>query len=175
MKFLCPKCNAKYKVADERVTNRGHPRMKCRQCGHLIDILAAAAAGDAAGPSVPPPAPDDASGVEAVGRSSARPVPGARAPAPANTLVGQPAAAVPAGQAARVAAASRSLPRPAATAAIPRAQRSAPSAQAVARAEPLDAEPQQSPAFDSIDEPAPALENADASETPLEAQKGIAV
>lgn len=37
MKFLCPSCKAKYQIADEKVIGRS-VRMKCRQCGHLIEI-----------------------------------------------------------------------------------------------------------------------------------------
>jgi predicted Zn finger-like uncharacterized protein len=32
MKFLCPQCKAKYKIADTKVANRATPRMKCRKC-----------------------------------------------------------------------------------------------------------------------------------------------
>lgn len=37
MKFLCPSCKAKYQIADEKVIGRT-VKMKCRQCGHLIEI-----------------------------------------------------------------------------------------------------------------------------------------
>lgn len=37
MKFLCPSCKAKYQIADEKVIGRT-VKMKCRQCGHVIEI-----------------------------------------------------------------------------------------------------------------------------------------
>ncbi|MGA2450947.1 MAG: GYF domain-containing protein [Polyangiaceae bacterium] len=37
MKFLCDKCKAKYQIADEKVAGRT-VRMKCRKCGHLIEV-----------------------------------------------------------------------------------------------------------------------------------------
>ncbi|HMA92486.1 MAG TPA: GYF domain-containing protein [Polyangiaceae bacterium] len=37
MKFLCPSCKAKYQIADEKVVGRT-VKMKCRQCGHFIEI-----------------------------------------------------------------------------------------------------------------------------------------
>jgi predicted Zn finger-like uncharacterized protein len=37
MKFLCENCKAKYQIADEKVAGRS-VRMKCRKCGHLIEI-----------------------------------------------------------------------------------------------------------------------------------------
>ncbi len=37
MKFLCPSCKAKYQIADEKVIGRS-VKMKCRQCGHIIEI-----------------------------------------------------------------------------------------------------------------------------------------
>ena len=39
MKFLCDKCKAKYQIADEKVAGRT-VRMKCRKCGHLIEVRA---------------------------------------------------------------------------------------------------------------------------------------
>jgi predicted Zn finger-like uncharacterized protein len=55
MKFLCPQCKAKYKIADTKVANRATPRMKCRKCGHVIDIKAASAAVDVTDSVLPPP------------------------------------------------------------------------------------------------------------------------
>ena len=37
MKFLCPSCKAKYQIADEKVIGRS-VKMKCRQCGYVIEI-----------------------------------------------------------------------------------------------------------------------------------------
>jgi predicted Zn finger-like uncharacterized protein len=39
MKFLCPSCKAKYQLADEKVAGRS-VRMRCRKCGHMIQISA---------------------------------------------------------------------------------------------------------------------------------------
>jgi predicted Zn finger-like uncharacterized protein len=41
MKFLCPQCKAKYRIADEKLAQRASSRMKCRKCGHVIDIRSA--------------------------------------------------------------------------------------------------------------------------------------
>ena len=38
MKFLCPQCSAKYKIADAKVAGRPKAKMKCRQCEHVIEI-----------------------------------------------------------------------------------------------------------------------------------------
>lgn len=40
MKFLCDQCKAKYQIADEKVSGKTL-RMKCRKCGHIIEIRAA--------------------------------------------------------------------------------------------------------------------------------------
>lgn len=37
MRFLCPKCKAKYQIADEKLEGRA-VRMKCRKCGDVIDV-----------------------------------------------------------------------------------------------------------------------------------------
>lgn len=49
MKFVCPSCKAKYQIADERVAGRS-VKMKCRACGHVIQINEVA--------SIPPPRGD---------------------------------------------------------------------------------------------------------------------
>ncbi|HEX4336672.1 MAG TPA: GYF domain-containing protein [Polyangiaceae bacterium] len=51
MKFLCPQCKAKYRIADEKLQERHSSRMKCRKCGHVIDIHSATVPDD----SIPPP------------------------------------------------------------------------------------------------------------------------
>ena len=51
MKFLCDQCKAKYQIADEKVQGKTL-RMKCRKCGHVIEIRAIT--GDR--PSTLPPA-----------------------------------------------------------------------------------------------------------------------
>ena len=40
MKFLCENCKAKYQIADEKVAGKT-VRMKCRKCGHQIEVDAA--------------------------------------------------------------------------------------------------------------------------------------
>src|ERR1700690_3618102 len=52
MKFLCPSCKAKYQIADEKVIGRS-VKMKCRQCGHVIEIQESVV-GASAGVSQPP-------------------------------------------------------------------------------------------------------------------------
>ncbi|HEX7600161.1 MAG TPA: zinc-ribbon domain-containing protein, partial [Polyangiaceae bacterium] len=37
MKFLCDQCKAKYQIADEKVAGKT-VRMKCRKCGHMIEV-----------------------------------------------------------------------------------------------------------------------------------------
>ncbi len=39
MKFLCEQCKAKYQIADEKVAGKT-VRMKCRKCGHMIEVKA---------------------------------------------------------------------------------------------------------------------------------------
>ena len=40
MKFLCDQCKAKYQIADDKVAGKT-VRMKCRKCGHMIEVRAA--------------------------------------------------------------------------------------------------------------------------------------
>src|SRR5262245_42091725 len=52
MKFICENCKAKYQIGDDKIAGRS-VRMKCRRCGHLIQLSASvtessAAAGDQA-------------------------------------------------------------------------------------------------------------------------------
>jgi predicted Zn finger-like uncharacterized protein len=53
VKFLCDQCKAKYQIADEKVVGRT-VRMKCRKCGHLIEVRAAVT--EPPGPASVPPA-----------------------------------------------------------------------------------------------------------------------
>ncbi len=39
MKFLCEQCKAKYQIADDKVAGKT-VRMKCRKCGHMIEVRA---------------------------------------------------------------------------------------------------------------------------------------
>jgi predicted Zn finger-like uncharacterized protein len=68
VKFLCEQCKAKYQIADDKVVGKT-VRMKCRKCGHLIEVRSAVTetsvasvppqgpAGGAAAPAGPPRAP----------------------------------------------------------------------------------------------------------------------
>ena len=55
MKFLCPSCKAKYQIADEKVIGRS-VKMKCRQCGHIIEIQESVV-GASTSSTLPPVAP----------------------------------------------------------------------------------------------------------------------
>ena len=60
MKFLCDQCKAKYQISDDKVAGKT-VRMKCRKCGHLIEVRAAVTESSVAA-SIPPPAPTAAGG-----------------------------------------------------------------------------------------------------------------
>jgi predicted Zn finger-like uncharacterized protein len=55
MRFLCEQCKAKYQIADEKVAGKT-VRMKCRKCGHLIEVKAEVTETSV---STRAPAPDD--------------------------------------------------------------------------------------------------------------------
>ncbi|MBI2393547.1 MAG: zinc-ribbon domain-containing protein [Deltaproteobacteria bacterium] len=93
MKFLCDQCKAKYQIADEKVQGKTL-RMKCRKCGHVIEIRASVettstgetvqlaalseeAAAAAIAQSTPPPAAKPAPAPSAKPGASAAPRPGA--------------------------------------------------------------------------------------------------
>ncbi len=121
MKFLCPSCKAKYQIADEKITGRT-VRMKCRQCGNLIEINEAVIASATIPSVVPPPkvqhrtaepavlAPDEAPPHRAPGTSMLRDAPpkppGSKEHAPL-TRVGGHGALPPRASAARDALANR--------------------------------------------------------------------
>ncbi len=54
MKFLCDNCKAKYQISDDKVAGKT-VRMKCRKCGHQIEVRAAVTETSV---SVAPPKPD---------------------------------------------------------------------------------------------------------------------
>jgi len=77
VKFLCEQCKAKYQIADDKVAGKT-VRMKCRKCGHLIEMRAEVTESSAATEllSVPttgaaPPGPPRPSGKPATPRSTA--------------------------------------------------------------------------------------------------------
>jgi len=84
VKFLCEQCKAKYQIADEKAVGKT-VRMKCRKCGHLIEVRAAVTEtsvssalprddrASAPPPALAPPAPP-----------AARPPPPRLKPAPAD-------------------------------------------------------------------------------------------
>lgn len=54
MKFICENCKAKYQIGDDKIAGRS-VRMKCRRCGHLIQLSASvteASSGDGPGHDV---------------------------------------------------------------------------------------------------------------------------
>lgn len=101
MKFLCDNCKAKYQLSDDKVAGRT-VRMKCRKCGHLIEVgsqatghlagLAAVGAAESVPPEEVPSSPAS---------TTVRPL-GARPPPPppprrsqAHTTIGHPKAPPP--------------------------------------------------------------------------------
>ncbi len=66
MKFLCDQCKAKYQIADDKAAGKT-VRMKCRKCGHLIEVRATVEATSEPPPAAPAPA--------ASPRAPARPAP----------------------------------------------------------------------------------------------------
>jgi len=96
MKFLCEQCKAKYQIADEKAAGKT-VRMKCRKCGHLIEVRAAVT--ESSVNSVPPQGPD-ASGAPRGGvpRPSTKPAGPAGRTAPLATSL---ASAKPAGKSER--------------------------------------------------------------------------
>jgi predicted Zn finger-like uncharacterized protein len=57
VKFLCDNCKAKYQIADEKVAGKT-VRMKCRKCGHQIEVRAAVTeTSTATSPPKPPTRP----------------------------------------------------------------------------------------------------------------------
>jgi predicted Zn finger-like uncharacterized protein len=73
VKFLCDQCKAKYQIADDKAAGKT-VRMKCRKCGHLIEVRSAVP--DSGGSAPPPavsPAPPRAAG--GAGKPPAKPAP----------------------------------------------------------------------------------------------------
>jgi predicted Zn finger-like uncharacterized protein len=62
VKFLCEQCKAKYQIADEKAAGKT-VRMKCRKCGHLIEVRGVV--DGAAGPERVSTAPDAVAGRQA--------------------------------------------------------------------------------------------------------------
>jgi predicted Zn finger-like uncharacterized protein len=158
MKFLCDNCKAKYQIADDKVAGKT-VRMKCRKCGHLIELRATAALAEATAfrslPSeelsriVDEPLP----GVAPAVTGAPKPV-GAPKPAPRPAAGVAPRAPVPARPAATPV---RSVGRGAAAVAL------APEAASVSEVEPLTTKP--SPTQGGL---ASAFSRSVAADTPRE-------
>ncbi|MCS6898305.1 MAG: GYF domain-containing protein [Myxococcales bacterium] len=146
MKFLCDNCKAKYQIADDKVAGKT-VRMKCRKCGHLIEIRATAALAEAtAFRSLP---------TEELSRIieeplTQQPSAGPSKPSAAPQPTPRPAAGV---------AASASVPKPTSAAAPPRPGTSA-SARAVARGSSAVALAPAKPAPQEQPEAVPAPKNS---------------
>jgi predicted Zn finger-like uncharacterized protein len=101
VKFLCDQCKAKYQIADEKAAGKT-VRMKCRKCGHLIEVRAAVTESSVA--SIPPPpgtagpAGTAAGATGAAGaalqapRAAQKPVPPRAAPLATSLAAAKPAA-----------------------------------------------------------------------------------
>jgi predicted Zn finger-like uncharacterized protein len=83
VKFLCDQCKAKYQIADEKVAGRT-VRMKCRKCGHMIEVRAEVTESSVS--RFPPAAPEGEREQKgsplATSLSAARPAPRPAAQAP---------------------------------------------------------------------------------------------
>jgi predicted Zn finger-like uncharacterized protein len=125
MKFLCDQCKAKYQIADEKVAGGKTLKMKCRKCGHIIEIRANSSAPS----SVPPPAAagvgetmqlsalgDDVAAKIAEGALAAPKAPDIKPTAPAAPRPASPTSAAKP-------ATGPAAPRPASTAAKPDASK----------------------------------------------------
>ncbi len=76
MKFFCEQCKAKYQIADEKVAGKT-VRMKCRKCGHVIELRAEVTESSAIAhaPSLNAGVPGDAAARPAAPKPPARPPP----------------------------------------------------------------------------------------------------
>jgi predicted Zn finger-like uncharacterized protein len=84
MRFLCEQCKAKYQIADEKVAGKT-VRMKCRKCGHLIEVKAEVTETSVNTKAPPPPDAEDNDDATRVGVDVAailKSAGGARPPAP---------------------------------------------------------------------------------------------
>ncbi len=107
MKFLCDNCKAKYQIPDEKVSGKT-VRMKCRKCGHLIEVKSSVTTAGASGAASEPPEPGaPAPQASSAARPAPRPAslttprPGAPTPRPAPKVPAAPPAPRPSGTAPR--------------------------------------------------------------------------
>jgi predicted Zn finger-like uncharacterized protein len=81
VKFLCDNCKAKYQIADEKVAGKT-VRMKCRKCGHQIEVRSAVTETSvSSSPPQAPAAPRPAAKGLATSLSAQKPRPQSQAPA----------------------------------------------------------------------------------------------
>ena len=104
MKFLCEQCKAKYQISDDKVAGKT-VRMKCRKCGHMIEVKAEVTE-TSVSKSLPPP--DGIATVPEAPKSG--PQAGTAAGQPKAPL--KPAAARPGSLATSLSAARPGAPRP---------------------------------------------------------------
>jgi predicted Zn finger-like uncharacterized protein len=99
MKFLCDQCKAKYQIADEKVQGKTL-RMKCRKCGHVIEIRASDSGAGATGDTMQLDAINPEQAIAALEKAKAQPAAPARptgsgakpTPAPPGARPGAPGA-----------------------------------------------------------------------------------
>lgn len=163
MKFLCPSCKAKYQIADEKVIGRS-VKMKCRQCGHLIEIQESVV-GASTGSSLPPVVTPSQVGA-LLGGPSERPEPPAKSPpgegqiplkaAPKREPLGRPAINKPGGEHSAVRVPAHKPLSPAATRPVAKPLGVAPPAAAPPRKKPDQPTPAAKPfAAPTVTRPVP--------------------
>ena len=89
VKFLCDQCKAKYQISDDKVAGKT-VRMKCRKCGHMIEVRAAVTETSVADRNTGTAA---AAATTAGSHADSPPSPGGAAPKP--PVPGKPAALPP--------------------------------------------------------------------------------
>jgi predicted Zn finger-like uncharacterized protein len=93
VKFFCEQCKAKYQIADEKVAGKT-VRMKCRKCGHLIELRAEVTESSVIAHAPAAPA-TGAAGPAGAAAKPAAPKPPARPPAKPSALATSLTAAKP--------------------------------------------------------------------------------
>lgn len=93
MNFLCPQCQAKYRIADEKVAGRDSAKMKCRKCGFIIDVQVVARVESV---KPPPQSAPPARIAPPAAAPPAPPVPGPEVAEPASKRAPTPRRSVPA-------------------------------------------------------------------------------
>jgi predicted Zn finger-like uncharacterized protein len=91
VKFLCEQCKAKYQIADEKAAGKT-VRMKCRKCGHLIEVRAGVVEGSQSSPPAGPGGAGPSGQRPAPPRAPNKPAPPRAAPLAASQPPGRPMA-----------------------------------------------------------------------------------